>query len=212
MHIAVMGKGPLSTANQRLTWARETSGYKTPTEAARALGVPTPTYLGHENGSTGRGVPKEAAIRYALFFNVSLEWLLTNKGVARGRPIVSVVGYVGAGAEVIPVDDHALGAGLSYVAPPPGVEFPCVAAIIKGDSMHPFEDGWLVFWTRDASGVPEECIGKLCVVSLTDGRMYLKRLRRGSQKHRYNLESWNAPTIENVSLEWAARVLDVRPT
>lgn len=211
MQIAYMIRGTLSTPNERLVWARETAGYATPTDAARAMGVPTPTYLGHENGSGGRDVPKDAAIKYAQFFKVSLEWLLTKKGVPRGRPLITVVGYIGERAEIVLLDSHALGGGLEYVEPPPGIEFPCVAARIRGDSMHPFEDGWLVFWTKEASGVPEDCIGKLCVVCLADGRMYMKRLRRGSAKHRFNLESWNAPTIENAALSWAARVIDVRP-
>lgn len=76
--------------------------------------------------------------------------------------------------------------------------------------MHPFRDGWLVFWSKDAEGVPEDCIGQLCAVCLADGRMYLKELRRGSEAGRFSLLSWNAPPIENVALKWAAQVIDVR--
>lgn len=212
MQLAYMTRGTLSTPNERLAWARLTASYATPTEAARAMGVPTPTYLGHENGSGGRGLPKDAAIKYAAFFKVSLEWLLTKKGYPRGRQLIRVVGYIGAGSEVFPVDDHAQGGGLDEVEPPPGIDFPCVAARIRGNSMYPFEDGWLVFWTRDHEGVPEGCVGKLCVVKVQDGPTYLKRLRRGSTPHHFTLESHNAPPIENVVLEWAALVLDLRPT
>lgn len=220
MHIAYMNRGTLSappgeraTRGERLAWAREHLGhFNSAAEAARAMGVSESTYSLHENGSGGRGLPVEPAIKYAAFFKISLEWLLTGRGRPRGKNFAQVVGYIGAGSEVIPVDDHAQGASLEEVEPPPGVDFPCVAARIRGNSMHPFQDGWLVFWTKDQDGVPEECIGKLCVVKLQDGRMYLKTLRTGSTKHHYHLESWNAPTIENAALEWAAKVTDVRPT
>lgn len=154
----------------------------------------------------------EPAIKYAAFFKISLEWLLTGKGCPRGKQLAQVVGYIGTGAEVVPVDDHAQGASLEEVDPPIGVDFPCVAARIRGDSMYPFDDGWLVFWAKDHEGVPEKCIGKICVVQLQDGRMYLKRLLRGSTPYHFTLESHNAPPIEGAAVEWAAPVVGFRPS
>lgn len=66
--------------HERLAIARKLAGYETPTDAARALGVPEPTYLGHENGSRGLS---RAGPRYADFFHVSLDWLLNGKGQPR---------------------------------------------------------------------------------------------------------------------------------
>lgn len=208
MHTAFMNSQSFSTRHQRLAWARQTAGFDSPTDAARAMGVPPPTYLGHENGS--RGVSRDAAVKYAEKFKVSLEWLLTGKGVARGKSLTAVVGYIGAGAKVVAIDDHAPGAGLEFVEPPPGVEYPCVAARIRGNSMHPFRDGWVVFWSKDQEGVSDDCLGQLCVVCLADDSMYLKELHRGSSKGKFTLASWNAPAIENVAVKWAARVIDVR--
>lgn len=65
------------SAADRLIEARRDAGYEKATDAARALGISPPTYLGHENGS--RGFQREAP-RYAQFFGVSLEWLITGKG------------------------------------------------------------------------------------------------------------------------------------
>lgn len=111
-----------------------------------------------------------------------------------------VVGYVGAGAEVIPIDD---GDPLSVVQ----VDFPVprgsVAAIVRGDSMYPiFEDGDLVAYGGEPLP-PEKAVGSTCVVQLADGRMLIKRVRRGTKDGLYTLTSSNAPDIEDVPLEWA---------
>src|SRR5690349_962116 len=71
---------PASTAseppNQRLRRAREQAGFARASDAARAMGVEEPTYLGHENGSRGLS---RAAPRYARFFGVSLDWLIDGR-------------------------------------------------------------------------------------------------------------------------------------
>ena len=70
----------MTSAHERLAEARAAAGYETAADAARALGVREPTYFGHENGSRGLG---RAAQRYATFFKVSLDWLLTGRGEMR---------------------------------------------------------------------------------------------------------------------------------
>ncbi len=194
---------------KRLRKAREARGLENAAEAARILGIPAPTYQGHENGS--RGLRRDAANRYASFFGVSVEWLLTGKQPKQPVRKVAVVAYIGAGAEVFPVDDHAKGAGLERVNPPTGLSEDCVAAKIRGDSMHPLKDGWLVFWIKNQEGIPEDCLGALCVVQIKNGPTLLKDLRRGSRAGLYTLESWNAPPRENVNVEWASRIIDIRP-
>jgi len=78
--------------------------------------------------------------------------------------------------------------------------------------MHPLKDGWIIFWNNDHEGVPDDCVGKLCVVRLEGGRMLVKDLYRGSRAGAYNLVSWNAPLIPDAAVEWAARVTDIRQT
>lgn len=73
----------MQTMADRLKIARERL-YDTATEAAEALGVKEPTYLGHENGS--RGFLPHAA-RYANFYKVRVHWLLTGTGPMEGPPI-----------------------------------------------------------------------------------------------------------------------------
>lgn len=125
---------------------------------------------------------------------------------------VPVVGRVGAGQEMYPFDDHALGDGLEHVDAPPGLSPDVVVAVeVTGTSMHPIAEGWLLFYRRDVYGVPEECINKLCVCQIQDGPTYVKEVRRGTTDGTFTLTSWNAPPIENVELAWAAKVLDIRP-
>jgi len=66
-----------ATPHQRLRFAREQAGFARASDAARAMGIEEPTYLGHENGSRGLS---RAAARYARFFGVSLDWLIDGLG------------------------------------------------------------------------------------------------------------------------------------
>jgi len=68
---------PLEAPHQRLRFAREQAGFARASDAARAMGIGEPTYLGHENGSRGLS---RAAARYARFFRVSLDWLIGGQG------------------------------------------------------------------------------------------------------------------------------------
>ncbi len=126
---------------------------------------------------------------------------------------VPVVGHVGAGQEIFALDDHALGAAMEEVEAPEGVgQDPMVAVRVRGESMHPLRDGWLLFYRRDQHGVPESCLNRLCIVKLEDeGPILVKELHRGYRAGHYVLSSWNAPPIENVRLDWAAPVLSIRP-
>jgi len=93
--------------HERLKAARERI-FATAAEAAQAMGVNYQTYAAHENGS--RGLRRDAAMRYAKYFNISLEYLLTGRKTVQPRsehstklaPIVDgdgmpVKGFVRAG-------------------------------------------------------------------------------------------------------------------
>lgn len=195
--------------HERLQQARKKAGYESVSAAARALGVSLYTYTQHENGT--RGIRNDVAKRYAAFFRVDEGWLLTGKGKSAVNEEIPVVGYVGAGAEVHPVDDHAMGDGFDTVA---GGALPAdaVALIVRGDSMYPIEDGWIIVYRRDRDGVPSKCVNRLCVVKVAnDGPTLIKKVRRGSEKNTWTLESWNAPARENQLLDWAAPVEAIKP-
>lgn len=92
----------MGTRGERLKKARIDAGYRTATDAAKALGIPYPTYAAHENGS--RQYESDEAIAYARKFKVAIEWLLTGKAGAitplTSKPLASVpiIGIVRAGA------------------------------------------------------------------------------------------------------------------
>lgn len=126
---------------------------------------------------------------------------------------VPVVGYVGAGQEMFSYDDYAQGGGLEEVDAPEAVgDRPVVAVRVRGESMHPLREGWLLFYRRDQHGVPEDCLNRLCVVKLADdGPILVKEVRRGYRPNRFILTSWNAAPLEDVEVDWAAPVLSIRP-
>lgn len=121
--------------------------------------------------------------------------------------LVPLVGKIGAGAIVYPFegDDSAM----EYVAAPPTIEAVDVVAYeIEGYSMPPFKPGNKVFARRDDRGIPEDCLQEMCIVLTRDGRQLFKVLRRGYSPGRFNLHSLDGePPIEDIELEWAARVV-----
>lgn len=183
----------------RLIEARKRAGFTSALSAAKRHAWKPSTYASHENGQTP--LPVEAAYDYARAFKVSPGWLLTGEG-ERKRKAIEIRGYVGAGAEIIPVDDAA-GDDIEL---PPGAPPNTTAVIVRGESMYPrYFDGEKLFYLPDQRS-PDELIGRECVVQLADGRVMVKILRRGSRRRLYNLESWNAPLIEDQKVEWAAPV------
>jgi len=116
------------------------------------------------------------------------------------QSVIPVLGYVGAGAEVYPIDD---GDPLYEVVVKGALPAGTVGAIVRGDSMFPiFEDGDLVAYAGDEL-TPDIAVGKTCMVKLEDDRMLIKTVRRGSGSGLYTLTSTNAPDIEDVRIVWA---------
>ena len=111
------------------------------------------------------------------------------------------------------MDAFAEGASLGEIEAPPGIDTTnCVAVEIKGESMRPLRDGWVVIYTRDHAGVDKDALGQLCVVKLADdGPIYIKELRAGSQDGKFTLTSWNEKALRNVAVEWAAPVRAIVP-
>lgn len=177
---------------------------------AQALGVRQPTVSRWE-----RGVDRPSAETLARLGEMAGAVGLPLPAAALAglgwRPTpVPVVGYVGAGAEVFPYDEYAPNEGMEQVeAPLAAAQGAVVAVRVRGESMFPIEDGWLVFYRRDHDGVPSFCNNRLCIVKVAEGPTLLKKLRFAGDG--YYLESWNAPTRFAPSLEWAAPIVEIRP-
>lgn len=198
----------MDSIGKRLKWAREQKGYASAAEAARAIGVKVPTYTHHENGT--RGVKLPEAHRYARFYGVSENWLLTGEGAPTKRLSVPVLGYVGGGAEVITVDDYPMddphGDIVDRVELPMARHADIIALRVRGNSMWPaYSENDLIFYDR-APLPPAECLGREAVIRLADGRTFVKRLAKGSRPGFFTLISYNGPPIEDVEVEWAVPV------
>lgn len=91
----------MGTRGDRLKQARRDAGYKSAAEAARALGIPYPTFASHENGS--RKFEADEASVYARKFKVETDWLLygrTGKTLTKSSlPLatIPIIGIVRAG-------------------------------------------------------------------------------------------------------------------
>jgi hypothetical protein len=190
----------MSEPCERLKAARQQAGYATSTAAAHAMGVSVPGYTHHENGTRGFA---GAAERYARFFRVSLEWLLTGRGDMRGDLRVPLYGAVGAGARIEawhPPDQHHTDdidlPDLSHAG----------ALRVTGESQWPkWLDGDLIlFDTRPRR--PQDLLNCYCVVETVDGARLIKMLRRSSKPGHWRLESHNAAP-EEVELLTAYRYL-----
>lgn len=83
-----------ATPADRLRRARESKGFKTPTDAARYYGWTVSTYVSHENGT--RGLKMDAAVRYGRAFGVSAS-LLLGLGEQPSTAEVPVVGEAAYG-------------------------------------------------------------------------------------------------------------------
>lgn len=202
--IAIGGKPAPMPEHERLRQARLEAGFPTATAAARAMGVAVPSYVHHENGTAGLS---RAGRRYATFYRVSYEWLMTGRGAMRDRRAISVpiIGLVGAGATVASIGDEG------YVEPPCETEVPSpdevMAFIVKGDSQYPrFLDGEIVLVGRDPVE-PQRMVGRLAMVQTPAGDRMLKIIKRGRREGRWTLSSHNAPDIENVEImaAWPVR-------
>lgn len=136
---------------------------------------------------------------------------------------IPIIGDVGAGAKIYPIDDLPLMVNgmrekdeayinCEFVDSPPGTYPVGITALrVRGDSMLPFmPDGTVVYYEQRTSDCSSN-IGRLCVVKLTDGSAMLKTLRRGYQYARFNLESYNMALIEDAELEWCAKIIFIKP-
>lgn len=151
---------------------------------------------------TGKAEPSQATLRRLVAWaNVPEAWLRYGNG--SGPVTVAVVGAVGAAQTVIPVEGSGV---LDEIEAPFGTPPDMRALIVKGDSMLPeLSDGDYVLY-REATQRIEDLVGRRVVAQLEDGRVLVKRLRRGTALGRWTLESTNAAPLEDVAIIAAAKV------
>lgn len=167
------------------------------------------SYKSNENGNAPFSF--DQAKVYAKAFGVRPEWLYSGDGPmterrARGVPLV---GYVGAGARA---HYYASGDGeLDRVDAPDDATESTVAVEVRGTSLGPLFETWLIFYDELHSPVTPQLYGRLCVVALPDDRILVKRIRPAKTPQLYHLESNAEETIFDQEILWAAPVKSMRP-
>lgn len=192
---------------RRLKLARKEAGFSSATDAASALAINYQTYAAHENGN--RGIGKETLKLYAKRFHVTLDWLLTGKR----EPTYSVplMGYIGAGAEIMPDFEQVPPDGLEEIDIPFSMPDEMIAFRVRGDSMLPvYREGYIIIVYRNQKKPLEAFYGEDAAVRTSDGRRFIKTIVRGAEG--VNLISWNANPIENVRLDWIGEIFAVLPS
>lgn len=183
-------------------------------ELADRLGVTATTIYRKERAV--RKLYDEEIPRYAAALGCRENELTGTLDV--GDNLVPILGKVEIGNYITPIANLSLiknvaehGRGYmqcEFVEAPPELGYRDVAAVrISGDSMEPFMPaGTIVYYSQRHIGDLKDCLNKLCVVHLKTGQTMLKKVKQGSVYGRYTLTSFNAADIENVEIEWCAKV------
>jgi hypothetical protein len=122
---------------------------------------------------------------------------------------VPLVGYIGAGAEIMPEFEQVPPEGLDQIHVPFPLPGDMIAFEVRGDSMLPvYKDGHVVIVYRDQKKPVTSFYGEDAAVRTTDGRRFLKTIMKGSP---VTLMSFNAAPIENIALDWIGEIFAVMP-
>ena len=122
---------------------------------------------------------------------------------------VPLMGYIGAGAEILPEMEQVPPEGLDQVHVPFPLPDDMIALEVRGDSMLPvYKDGHVVIVYAEQKKPITSFYGEDAAVRTTDGRRFLKTIVKGSP---VTLMSFNAAPIENVALEWVGEIFEVLP-
>ena len=181
-------------------------------QMAERLGISISLYNGLENEK--RRMNADYLEGAAAIFGIPAADLI----IEPAQPI-PIAGRVGAGATV-PLYDATEDGGLFQVNTPaqlrrlgPASNFAAVE--VEGISMVPmYQPGDVLFFRRAThEGIPNEDVGRPCIVEDEDGHAWVKQVRIGDKPDLFHLTSLNptAETRHNVRIKWAARVMLALP-
>lgn len=160
-------------------------------EVADDLGVTRSTLSRYETNEYP--VPDHVIERAAQLYIVTPAYIRYGDTTSR---MARVFGRVGAGAQVEAIEQPPW----RFVEVPASWE-DAVALEVTGLSCYPtYDDGDDIVIRGERRIVESEILGRMCVVETADGLGLVKRVRRGKTPGLFNLESPNAPTIEDVPL------------
>lgn len=198
--------------SRRLRDARIEAGHDTAAAAAEAFGWNRNTYASNENGNAPFSYRK--AKEYAAAFRVRPEWLYDASGPMRAATaggMVRIIGKVGANPEGLVL--FATGQeGFDLTPVPPGGTDNAVALQVAGHSMRGVaDDGALIYFEDQRTPPSPDMLGHVVVVETDTDEVLVKRLLRGSEPGRFDLESVAGPTRRDARLRWAAHITAIIP-
>ncbi|KQV66609.1 helix-turn-helix transcriptional regulator [Caulobacter sp. Root343] len=191
-------------AGARLKASREGAGYETATDAAEALGLSRNTYIQHENGTSP--FSRKKAEVFAKKFRTTPEFLMFGPSERMGR----IVGKLGA----MPDDSVAFTSGQAreYAPIPPGASEDVVILKVEGHAYRSVvDDGSLIYYDERLPEPTKDMLHRLVFCQLESGEIVFKRLMKGSNKDVYDLQSLQAPTLEDQRLVWVAHIAWIAP-
>ncbi len=209
----------------RLQDARNQAGYRSARDAAIANNWSESTYRAHERGT--RTIGQDDAERYARRFRAagaktSAQQILFGDQETAVEPpadhVVPIMGRIGAGANIEPDYEQVPEDGIEQVELPFPIADDLIGFRVVGDSMMPtYEPDSIVIVPREQPYHTDHMIGMPAAVQAYgpegERRRYLKRLRPGSRRNTFTLESINdrSPTIRDVRIIWASPVQMIIP-
>lgn len=195
------------TFGENLREARQARGW-TQQQLADAAGTSKGYISQLESGA--RPTPPGTKLQdLATALDVPVSQLMRDDSESASRT-VPLVGYVGAGALA---HYYATGSGdLDWVEAPKSAKDSTVAVEVRGDSLGPAFQSWLVFYDDVRSPITPDLNGALCVVGLPDDRILVKIIKPAGTPGIYHLISnANEPPIFDQEVHWAARVTSMAP-
>lgn len=182
----------------RLATLRNNAGL-TQEAAAKAMGLSLGGYRKLEYGE--RRLKLEQINAAAKAFGVPSPDVVDQKVT-----MLDIFGRVGASTdgEIIQDTDHG---PFAQIEAPIGASGDEAVVEVSGHSMGIYApDGSLILYESRHTPPHEDMLGEVCVVGLPDGRTLVKRLRRGSRRGLFDLESIVGDTLRDQRVDWAAVV------
>lgn len=190
------------TIEQKLRAIMKATGWRQ-TQLAERLNVTQATVSRWFSGSEPEGARRDAIL--ALYD----EFVEAGPKALDHGDIVKIVGYIGAGAEIMPEFEQVPPEGLDQVHVPFPLPDDMIALEVRGDSMLPvYKDGHVVIVYREQKKPVQSFYGEDAAVRTSDGRRFLKTIMKGTP---ITLTSFNAAPIENVALDWIGEIFAVLP-
>ena len=204
----------MSEIGDKIRAVRKSAGL-TQGQLAKKIGVPLTTLATWEQGKSDPSHRNWLLLKKALdlsFDDFEYTGLTDDfQRLEEQSHSVQVLGYVGAGGEVTPIDDHAMGGGLEEVECPPDAPKGTVAVIVQGDSMYPLlNEGSIIYFSKRERDFTDY-YHRLVIAHFKDGRKAVKGLTPGSKKGYVTLTSTNKAPMVDMEIESVSPIDWIKP-